>query len=61
VPVVTGRAHGVQDRGVGRLVFGTHHQTQAGSLLYIDTIRVRRGDGLYADGFDESSTPIGAW
>lgn len=57
VPVVTGRAHGVQGRGVGRLVFGTHHQTQAGSLLYIDTIRVRRGDGLYADGFERPQIP----
>ena len=52
VPVVLGRPHGVEDRGIGGLLFGTDHQTQAGSLLYIDTLRVRRGDGIYADGFE---------
>jgi hypothetical protein len=60
VTVVVGRPHGVEDRGIGRLLFGTHHQTEAGSLLYIDTLRVRRGDGIFADGFGELSTPADA-
>jgi hypothetical protein len=59
VPVVVGRPHGVEDRGVGRLAFGTHHQTQAGSLLYLDNIRVRRGDGIFTDGFDRAVAPVG--
>lgn len=60
VPVVTGRPHGVADRGIGGLLFGTHHQTQAGSLLYLDNIRARRGDGIFADGFGELAIPVHA-
>lgn len=60
VPVVIGRPHGVEDRGIGGLLFGTHHQTQAGSLLYLDNIRARRGDGIFADGFGELAAPVDA-
>lgn len=52
VPVVTGRPHGVVGRGIGALLFGTHHQTQPGSLLHLDDIEVRRGDRLFSDGFE---------
>ena len=52
VPVVTALAHGVQGRGIGGLLFGTHHQTAAGSLLHLDDIEVRRGDRILVDGFD---------
>lgn len=52
MPVVTALAHGVQGRGIGGLLFGTHHQTAAGSLLHLDDIEVRRGDRILVDGFD---------
>lgn len=52
VTVVSGRSHGVIERGVGALLIGTSHQTAAGSLFHVDDIRVVRGDGIFLDGFD---------
>ncbi|RYD15790.1 MAG: hypothetical protein EOP90_07550 [Lysobacteraceae bacterium] len=58
VPAVTARAHGVHGRGIGGLLFGTHHQTAAGSLLHLDDVEVRRGDRILVDGFEQAITPV---
>jgi hypothetical protein len=52
VPVLTDRSHGVTGRGVGALLIGTNIGTLPGSLLYVDHIRVVRGDGIFRNGFD---------
>jgi hypothetical protein len=52
LPVLTARAHGVTGRGVGALLLGTGSSTLLGSLLYVDHIRVVRGDGVFRNGFN---------
>jgi RNA polymerase sigma factor (sigma-70 family) len=60
VPIVTGRVHGIEDRGIGAVLFGTDHQTDPGSVLLIDRLRVRRGDAIFTDGFDQAPAPVEA-
>jgi hypothetical protein len=60
VPIVTGRVHGIEDRGIGAVLFGTDHQTDPGSVLLIDRLRVRRGDAIFKDGFDHAPAPVEA-
>jgi len=52
VLILSERSHGITERGIGALLVGTDSQTDAGSLFYVDNIRVVRGDGIFSGSFD---------
>ncbi|WP_395682125.1 hypothetical protein [Dokdonella sp.] len=52
VSLVSARAHGVTERGIGSVLLGTDSSTTPGALFYVDRLRVTRGDGIFRNGFD---------
>lgn len=50
--ILSGRNHGIGDRGVGALLLGSDSQTTVGSDWHIDDIYAYRPEQVLADGFE---------